>query len=146
MSVHRCLASRRALTRLNSFRTFSYHPASLPVSITATTRPFSSTSTALLPRKDTQDKDSLNPTSTEYSKSGSDDAAAAGDAAFNPNKTRPEEEKKTSNKESEGAGSLDVSPGNPEVSKPRGDQEGGATGSPRTSASGGGSAPKSGSG
>jgi hypothetical protein len=48
------------------------------------------------PAKDAQDKDSLKPRSTEYSKSSSDDDAAANeDAAFNPNKTRPEEEKST---------------------------------------------------
>ena len=47
----------------------------------------------LLARKDTQDKDSLKPESNEYSKSGSDQAAAAMDtAAFDPRQTRPEQE------------------------------------------------------
>lgn len=44
--------------------------------------------------KDAQDKDSLKPRATEYSKSGSDDAAAHEDAAFDPNQTEPETEQK----------------------------------------------------
>ncbi|PSN75555.1 hypothetical protein BS50DRAFT_568182 [Corynespora cassiicola Philippines] len=136
--MYRSLASRLFLRRANIQRTSSFHPSSLPTRLITTTAP------SYFPRKDTQDKDSLNPTSTEYSKSGSDDAAAAAsDAAFNPNKTSPEEERDTAERESNG-NPLDVSPGNPEISKPRGEQEGGAQGSPRTSASGGGSAPKSG--
>ena len=52
-------------------------------------------------RKNTQDKDSLKPEPNEYSKSGSDDAAAAVEgAAFDPNQTRPEEEHARAAKES----------------------------------------------
>ncbi|KAF2250340.1 hypothetical protein BU26DRAFT_410949, partial [Trematosphaeria pertusa] len=102
----------------------------------------STTPATRYPRKDTMDKDSLNPSSSEYAKSGTDDAAAGSDAAFNPDKTSPEEAEKTAEKES-GGNSLNVSPGNQEVSKPRGDEEGGAQGSPRTSSSSKGSAPKS---
>jgi hypothetical protein len=48
------------------------------------------------PRKDSQDKDSINRESTEYSKSGTDDQAAEQkQAAFDPNQTSPEQEKKT---------------------------------------------------
>ncbi|KAF2654790.1 hypothetical protein K491DRAFT_693453 [Lophiostoma macrostomum CBS 122681] len=106
-----------------------------------------STSSPRYAQKDSQDKDSLKPRSTEYSKSGSDDAVADSDEAFNPSKTRPEQEKSGSESESGGQSNdpLDVSPGNPEVSKPRGDQEGGASNSPKSGGgSGGGSAPKSG--
>ena len=96
-------------------------------------------------RKDTQDKDSLKPESSEYSKSADDDAAASSGAAFDPNTTSPEGAEKQNEHESGGDGALNVSPGNPEVSKARGDEEGGAQGSPKTnSSSGGGSAPKSG--
>lgn len=134
-----CQLSRRLLQRANFNRTTSYHPTSLPLP-----RFLSTTSAPYFPRKDDQDKDSLNPQSTEYSKSGTDDAAAAEeDAAFNPNKTRPEQAERSAESSSNG-NPLDVSPGNPDVSKPKGDQEGGAQGSPRTSSSGGGSAPKSG--
>lgn len=139
MSMFRCQPSRLFLQRATVYRTSSYHPSSLPLP-----RFLSTTPRAYYPRKDTQDKDSLNPTSTEYSKSGSDDAAAATqDAAFNPNKTSPEEAQKAAEGESN-INPLNVSPGNPEVNQARGDQEGGAQGSPRTSASGGGSAPKAG--
>ncbi|KAH7119756.1 hypothetical protein B0J11DRAFT_534546 [Dendryphion nanum] len=108
-------------------------------------RPFS-TSRQLFAQKDAQDKDSLKPRSTEYSKSGSDDDAAANsDAAFNPNKTNPEEELDTSEEGHGGEkGPLNASPANQKISQPRDQQEGGAQGSPRTSSSGGGSAPKAG--
>lgn len=54
-----------------------------------------------LARKDTQGKDDLKPEPNEYSKSGSDDAAAAvEDTAFNPNKTKPEEEHQSADAES----------------------------------------------
>lgn len=69
---------------------------------TTTLRPFSSTLPAYA-RKDTQDKDSLKPLPNEYSKSGSDDAAAATEkAAFDPSSTRPEEEQATAGRESGG--------------------------------------------
>lgn len=83
------------------------------------------------PRKDSQDRNSINTEATEYSKSGTDDGAARQEAAFDPSKTSPESEKDTagegnevSKKESDNP--LDVSPANPDVSKPRGGQEGGA--------------------
>lgn len=52
--------------------------------------------------KDTQDKDSLKPESNEYSKSGSDAQAAQDDAAFDPSKTRPEEQENSSEAENGG--------------------------------------------
>jgi hypothetical protein len=46
------------------------------------------------PRKDSQDKDSINREPTEYSKSGTDDGAAGQEeAAFDPSVTDPGEEK-----------------------------------------------------
>lgn len=109
---------------------------------------FLSTTAPRFASKDAQDKDSLKPRSNEYSKSGSDDSAAASDAAFNPNKTSPEAAERTAEaegKEDSGESDpLNVSPGNPEVSKPRPDQEGGADSGVRTKTSGGGSPNKSG--
>ena len=98
-------------------------------------------------QKDAQDKDSLKPRSTEYSKSGSDDSAAHSDAAFNPDKTSPEEAEKTAEKEAGGKqNSLNVSPGNKDVSNPNSPDVGGNGGAPEKKSSGGGSAPKNSSG
>ena len=70
--------------------------------LVAASRPFSQAPIRLA-RKDTQDKDSLKPEPTEYSKSGSDDAAAATEkAAFDPSSTRPEEEQNIAGRESGG--------------------------------------------
>jgi hypothetical protein len=127
------------LRRACSYRTQGLHPSTLP-------RPFTTTSPATYPRKHAQDRDSLKPESTEYSKSGTDDAAAQNpDAAFNPKKTRPEEETAAAGEGGEG-NPLDVSPGNEKVSRPRGSEEGGAQKGVRKGASGGGSAPKAGGG
>ncbi|KAF2804642.1 uncharacterized protein BDZ99DRAFT_451766 [Mytilinidion resinicola] len=111
-----------------------------------------STPIRAFPRKDDQDRESLNPQSTEYSKSGSDDAAAGGEAAFDPSTTSPEAEKESGEKEAGKHSALNVSPGNREVSEARGSEEGGAQSSPgkegseRSRTSGGGSAPKAGGG
>lgn len=60
-----------------------------------------------LARKDTQDKDSLKPESNEYSKSGSDHAAAAMDpAAFDSSQIRPEQELASAAREAGGDVSL----------------------------------------
>ncbi|KAL1388917.1 hypothetical protein HDK64DRAFT_270923 [Phyllosticta capitalensis] len=121
------------------------------ITVQPTHRTLSSTARNLLPTKDAQDKDSLNPTSTEYSKSGGDNAAAhTPDAAFNPNKTSPEEATKTAERESgEDTNPLDASPGNPDISKPRDPTEGGAekgARNERARTSGGGSPKKAGGG
>lgn len=58
------------------------------------TRLFSSTPLVNYPRKDSQDKDSINTEATEYSKSATDDESARQqDAAFNPDVTQPQKEK-----------------------------------------------------
>jgi hypothetical protein len=57
---------------------------------------FSQTPLSRSPRKDSQDKDSINTEATEYSKSGTDDGAARQEeAAFDPSKTDPQKEKDT---------------------------------------------------
>jgi len=48
------------------------------------------------PRKNAQDRESINTEATEYTKSGTDDGAAKQEeAAFDPRQTRPEQEKNT---------------------------------------------------
>ena len=104
----------------------------------------SSTSTRFA-QKDAQDKDSLKPRSTEYSKSGSDDGAAHSDAAFNPSKTSPEEAEATAEREAGGkANTMNVSPGNKDISDPNSPGVGGNGGAPDKKSSGGGGAPKNG--
>lgn len=58
-------------------------------------RQFSRLTWLALPRKDSQDRESIDRESTEYSKSGTDDEAAGLDqAAFDPDTTEPGAEKK----------------------------------------------------
>ncbi|KAL5117307.1 hypothetical protein ACEQ8H_004752 [Pleosporales sp. CAS-2024a] len=124
---------RRALQRF----THATRPSVLALRLLSTTP-------ARFAQKDAQDKDSLKPRSTEYSKSGSDDAAARSDAAFNPSKTSPEEAEATAEREAGGKNnSLNASPGNPDISKPNSPHAGG-TGAPDKRQSGRGSAPKAG--
>lgn len=114
----------RLLRRTTIPRSALTRPSHLPV------RTFTHTASPLFPRKDSQHKDSIDTTATEYSKSGSDDAAAREEsAAFDPSITSPESEKSEAGKGGDG-NPLDVSPANQEVSQPRGEQEGGAERSP----------------
>ncbi|KAI4126811.1 MAG: hypothetical protein LQ338_003570, partial [Usnochroma carphineum] len=106
------------------------------------------------PRKGSQDKDSLQPEATEYSKSATDDEAARHeDTAFDPDVTGPGEQKDKIGAETGASNNpLEISPANHEVSKPRSNTEGGpenssassGTTNARERASGGGS-PKKGS-
>ncbi|KAK2074671.1 hypothetical protein P8C59_008859 [Phyllachora maydis] len=74
---------------------------------------------APIPYKDDQDRNSVKPRSTEYTKSGTDsNMAAQSDAAFNPNKTDPGQEKDAAQ---ENGNSLEVSGANPHISKPQGE-------------------------
>ncbi|MCJ1380127.1 hypothetical protein MMC17_003230 [Xylographa soralifera] len=109
--------------------------------------PFSTTSRTLYSRADSQHKDSMNTEAQEYAKSGTDvDAANQNSAAFDPSKTEPMEQKEEAGKgKGDSSNPLEVSPANPEVSKQRPEQEGGAesgTGSGRERSSGGGSPAK----
>lgn len=86
----------RLLSR--SVRLPASSPRSSPSILSA--RPFTCATRTLYPRKDSQDKDSINRESTEYSKSGTDDQVAAqDDAAFNPDKTSPEDEMESAGNE-----------------------------------------------
>ena len=74
-------------------------------------RQFSQTLSFALPRKDSQDKDSINTEATEYSKSATDDEGAKQEeAAFNPDITDPQQAK---NKAGEGTGEGTVSRSSP---------------------------------
>ncbi|KAK4901667.1 hypothetical protein LTR27_001439 [Elasticomyces elasticus] len=138
-------------------RSLAVRPAHASSRHAFVTRPFH-VSTQQAARKDAMDKDSLKPEPNEYSKSGSDDAAAAvDDAAFDPSKTSPEEEHKSAEAQSGSPSDnpLEVSPANQEVSKPKEQAQGEteassaeSSGGPsdRRRTSGGGSPPKSGGG
>ncbi|RKF64889.1 hypothetical protein GcM3_128012 [Golovinomyces cichoracearum] len=70
------------------------------------------------PRKDFQDRNSIDPTRTEYSKSGTDSSSAEQEkASFDPKVTQPEQSREIAGKGIKG-NPLEVSPANPEVSKP----------------------------
>ncbi|KAL2440747.1 hypothetical protein ABEF95_004432 [Exophiala dermatitidis] len=76
-------------------------------------------------RQAQHDRKKLDPESTEYAKSGSDDTAAANeDAAFNPNITDPQEAKKKAGEGNE-VNPLDASPANPDISQGTAEEKGG---------------------
>lgn len=108
---------------------------------------FLSTSRSLFAQKGAEDKDSINTTSNEYSKSGSDDEAAHTDAAFNPNQTSPEAAEASAEKEAGGKdNSLNASPGNHEISHANDPEIGGASQGTNNKSSGAGSPNKQGGG
>ncbi|CAM1501929.1 Fc.00g039130.m01.CDS01 [Cosmosporella sp. VM-42] len=88
------------------------------------------TTSLRLAYKDSQDRNSLRPGSTENTKTARDDDAAQHDAAFNPDKTSPEaaaEETSQSSQINKGAGDkqdpLEASAANQGLNKPMGDEE-----------------------
>ncbi|PSS03446.1 hypothetical protein BD289DRAFT_449541 [Coniella lustricola] len=115
-------------------------------------RGYRTTSALQLPYKDDQDRESLKPRSTEGTQSSlGDDEAAHTDTAFDPNKTRPEEEREAAHQEKGHAGNpLETSGASHEKSMPLGQEGGGemqgTTKSERNKASGHGSQKKSGKG
>lgn len=85
--------------------TTHHHPHRLRTTVPpgtriAAVRSYYKSSIHKYPTKDAQDRESLNPQSTEYSKSGSDDIAATSNTAFDPHKTAPETQKKSAGRES----------------------------------------------
>ena len=90
-SISGTLARRHQLPShesLNSWKRRSQIQAS-----PSSPRHISSSAPFAYPRKDSQDKDSINTEATEYSKSATDDESARqGDAAFDPNITDPQEQ------------------------------------------------------
>jgi hypothetical protein len=53
----------------------------------------------LWPKKESQDRDSINTESTEYTKSSTDESVAHTEVAFDPTKRSPEDEKSQADKE-----------------------------------------------
>lgn len=116
-------------------------------------RTYHHTPAARLPYKDDQDRQSLKPQSSQGTVSGTDDAAAQSDAAFDGSKTAPEESRESVKKESNRKGensSLESSGASHEKSKPLGEEGGaemkGTTRQESSKASGGGSPQKKGKG
>ncbi|KAL8922419.1 MAG: hypothetical protein Q9172_003575 [Xanthocarpia lactea] len=96
LTLLRSLPCYRPLIRARSNTTkYHYPPSILPPPSTPTNiRLLSQTPSLTYPRKDNQDKDSINREATEYSKSGTDDASALQeDTAFDPSVTEPGEQK-----------------------------------------------------
>ena len=143
--MFRCPTSRRLLQRAFSFRTATQplHPSTSPSALSH--RCFTTTPTVSFPRKESQDKDSIDRRSTEYSQSGTDDDAASSSTAFDPNQTKPETEQQTTSQEG-GGDSLNASPSNSRLSKARPKEEQGREDGIGTKQSGGGSPQKSGDG
>ncbi|KAK1988116.1 hypothetical protein LZ30DRAFT_777128 [Colletotrichum cereale] len=81
--------------------------------------------------KDTQDRESLNPSATEGTKTGRDSDVAHEEGAFDPSTTRPAAEK------DEAGGALDVSGANQAASKPQGDKADGDGGAGKETRKGG---------
>lgn len=87
-------------------------------------RPYHATTTLRFPYKDSQDRETLRPRSTQNTKSASDDDVAANvDAAFNPRKTSPEAEKKAAAAGNRSVNPLEASGANQGISKPHGDEK-----------------------
>jgi hypothetical protein len=114
------LAKRHVLAKV-SFLPKSITPYYTPRVLPAAPARFLTTTQVMgFPRKNAQNREDMNTESAEYSQSGSDPGAAMEEDAFDPSKTKPEDEKAS------GGQNLEVSPGNSEVSKQRDMQEGGA--------------------
>ena len=90
-SLSRSVARRHQLPSCESIRTWKGQ--SQIQASPSLTRHISSSARFTYPRKDSQDKDSINTEATEYSKSGTDDESARQEsAAFDPNITDPHEQ------------------------------------------------------
>ncbi|KAI9151758.1 hypothetical protein HJFPF1_08968 [Paramyrothecium foliicola] len=72
--------------------------------------------------KNSQDRNTLKPGSTEYTKSGRDDDGSKLDAAFDPNNTSPEGEKNSASSDP-ASNPLEASGANQGLSKPQGDEK-----------------------
>ncbi|TQN68426.1 hypothetical protein CSHISOI_07030 [Colletotrichum shisoi] len=110
-----------------TLRTLNLGAAAARPSLTArtptATRAFTNAAARRYAYKDTQDRESLNPSGTEGTKSRRDSEVAHEKGAFDPSTTRPGAEKR----EADG-GALDVSGANQAASKPQGDKPHGGGG------------------
>jgi len=71
------------------------------------------------------DRNKMDTQSTQHSKGGDDSAASQDEAAYNPNVTQPQQEKKEAGKGND-SNPLDASGANPELGKPTEEEESGA--------------------
>ncbi|KAK1969361.1 hypothetical protein LZ32DRAFT_603531 [Colletotrichum eremochloae] len=120
-----------------ALRTFNFCAAAGRLRLTAPvaatrSRTFAGAAVRRLAYKDTQNRESLNPSGTEGTKTGRDSDVAHEDGAFDPSTTRPGSEK-----DEAGGGSLDVSGANQAASKPQGDKATGDSGPGRETRKGG---------
>jgi len=83
----------RILPRILARRTAFLNTTTTMTTTTAPLRTFSTSRATLYAAKDTMDKDSINTRTTEYSKTGGDDAVAHESEAFDPSQTTPEGQK-----------------------------------------------------
>lgn len=111
-------------------------------------RPLHTGSALGRPYKDDMDRESLKPKPHEYTGSGTDEQTAQNpDAAFNPNKTSPEEERRAAGADGSGQNPLDVSPADHDLAKGgQGKMEDKPQQGSKNRSSGGASAPKAGGG
>ncbi|KAK8069616.1 hypothetical protein PG994_006232 [Apiospora phragmitis] len=108
----------------SALRLASRSPRTATPATTTLRQPLSTSAAPRMAYKDDQDRNSVKPRAHEYTGSGTDEQVANNaDAAFNPDKTGPEEAMETASKGNKKTGSgdsgnpLDVSPANQEVSK-----------------------------
>lgn len=92
--LRRCVPTH---TRISTVKNRPRHL--LARTITNEKRYISNSSRLSYPRKDSQDRESINTDATEYSKSETDDKAAQQDVAFNPDLTDPQTQKKKAREE-----------------------------------------------
>lgn len=124
------MASFRSLHALLRAPTFPARARARAIAITAratpTTRSYHPTAALGLPYKDDQDRQSVKPKGVEGGASATAEATADTDAAFDPSKTRPEEQHAAAEKQTGSSGGqdssnpLDASGANPEDSPPVG--------------------------
>ncbi|KAI1100593.1 hypothetical protein F4804DRAFT_336065 [Jackrogersella minutella] len=110
----------------------------------AATRQIHQSPALYAPYKDDMDRESFKPKTHEYTASGTDEEVASKkDAAFNPDKTHPDTEKKAAAEESNG-NPLNESPANKDFAEASGGKHEYGSPSGQKKASGGGSPPKAG--
>lgn len=89
----------------------------------ASIRTYKTTSILRLAYKDSQDRESLKPASSEHTKSGRDDIVSKEpEAAFSRDKPSPDDAKRAAGKGNE-SNPLEVSGANQKLSKPMGDEK-----------------------
>lgn len=109
-------------------RTPAHHHHHFPSPAPTTTllqrsSPLHTTPPSRLPYKHDQDRESLNPQSSQTTMSGTDQEAADSDAAFDPSTTRPERERDQA-EEGSGGNPLETSGADQSKSKPLGESGG----------------------